>query len=226
MEKLYKTEENIKTELLRLLKELKFPNPLHKPGSKYEEYYTLEATVICMCYTDKDSEKYYGASLSCRKGNAKGILVDLSCLKTWHKFVSNAVMSFNRTQSGDGITFPESVKCQAYKRNREKNVYEIKHPCVKCKELFKLQDPDSDSDPDLEVNRELKYPYGNCAETECLSKLLFSDQYVREDTQMEIHTEENVKRLRKLTRANLMDQLQEVHFQMNNGNFQFYSPCK
>ncbi|KAB5517874.1 hypothetical protein PHYPO_G00172270 [Pangasianodon hypophthalmus] len=59
METLYCTEEKIIEELLRLLKKLGFPNPLHKPGSKYEQYYTLESTVICVCYSDSDSQRTF-----------------------------------------------------------------------------------------------------------------------------------------------------------------------
>lgn len=83
MEILYKTEERMKKELACLLKGMKFPNPLYKAGSKYQQYYTLESTVISVCYSNLNSQrKYYGASLCCRKGNAKTIFINLSCLNT------------------------------------------------------------------------------------------------------------------------------------------------
>ncbi|XP_053493627.1 uncharacterized protein LOC128615499 [Ictalurus furcatus] len=216
MEILHCTEEKIIKELLLLLKKLRFPNPLHKPGSKYEQYYTLESTVICVCYSDSDSQKYYGASLSCRKGNAKRILIDLSCLNTWHKFISHAVMSFNLRTSGDGITFPESVKCQAYFRDWNENVYRKRLPCLNCKQLFNLPDADLDK---------VEHPYGNCAETECLSKLLFNNQHIRENTLMENYTEENFETLTGLTKASLTTQLAQAHIHMNE-NFLFYSPMQ
>lgn len=211
------TENKIKDELLKLLKELGFPNPLHKPGNKYEEYYTLESKVICVCYSDSDPQRYYGASLSGRKRNAKRILIDLSCLKTWHKYVSHAVMSFYPEGPGDGITFPESVKCQAYFRDWKENVYEEKHPCLNCKQLFNLKDADPDK---------RHHPYGNCAETECLSKLLFNNQYIQANTQINNHTEENLKKLRCLTEARLIEELGKVGIKIENQTFLFYSPVQ
>ncbi|XP_017575543.1 uncharacterized protein LOC108440881 isoform X1 [Pygocentrus nattereri] len=212
MEMLYSTER-IKEELLHLLKEMKFPNPLHKPGSKPEQYYTLESTVICEC-SDSDSQKHYGASLCCRKGAAKKILIDLSCLKTWHKYVSHAVMSFS-SGAGDGITFPESLRCQAYVRNWKTNVYEERNPCFNCGNLFNLQDADLDK---------VEYPFGNCAETECLSKLLINNQYMHENAVINNHTEENVEELRSSTKAHLIEQLVKVGIKVNDNNLLFYSP--
>ncbi|XP_017337203.1 uncharacterized protein LOC108272889 isoform X2 [Ictalurus punctatus] len=216
MEILYGTEDKIKENLQLLLKELKFPYPLHKSGDEYQHYYTLEATVICVCYSETHlQKKYYGASLSCRLRKAKRILIDLSCLKTWHEFVSHAVMSFTSGDRYNGITFPESVKCQAYIRDWNENVYRKRRPCLNCAQLFNLQDADLGS---------VNHPYGNCAETECLSKLLCDNKDIRENTRMENHTEENLENLRDSTKARVLNDLAEVGIQMNNENFLFYSP--
>ncbi|XP_060721765.1 uncharacterized protein LOC132842857 [Tachysurus vachellii] len=215
MEIIHDTEENILTKLQKLLEKLKFPPPLHKPGNTYEQFYSLESTVICVCYLDSDPQRYYGASLSCRKGNAKRILIDVSCLKTWHELVSHAVMSFYPEGPGDGITFPTSVKCQAY--FRDSNGYNKRGPCYKCHQLFNLRDPDPGKGD---------HPYGNCAEAECLSKLLLINPYIQEETLMENHTEENLQNLRRLTTARLTEQLQKVDIQMNDENILFYSPMQ
>ncbi|XP_060760075.1 uncharacterized protein LOC132870451 [Neoarius graeffei] len=217
MEILHSTENKIKEELLKLLKELRFPNPLHKPGSKYEEYYTLESTVICVCYSDSDPQRYYGASLSCRKQNAKRILIDLSCLQTWHEYVSHAVMSFYPEGPGDGITFPESVKCQAYFRDRKENVYEEKRPCLNCKQLFNLKDADPDK---------VFHPYGNCAETECLSNLLKSNTCIAKKTQLNNYTAENLKKLRGETKDRLIKELKMLGIEIVDQNILFYSPVQ
>ncbi|KAF4080477.1 hypothetical protein AMELA_G00171680, partial [Ameiurus melas] len=214
MEILYGTEDKIKENLQLLLEELKFPYPLHRSGNEHQHYYILEATVICVCYSETDlQKKYYGASLSCRKGKAKSILIDLSCLKTWHEFVSHEVMSFTSGGRCNGITFPESVKCQAYFRDWNENVYREKSPCLKCKELFNLQDADLGS---------VKHPYGNCAETECLSKLLCNNKDIREKTLMVNYTEENLGSFRRSTKDRVIEDLAEVGIQMNNANFLFY----
>ncbi|KAI4874433.1 hypothetical protein NFI96_019384 [Prochilodus magdalenae] len=218
MEILYSTEERIKEELQKLLGEMKFPNPLHKPGSKNEQYYTLESTVICVC-SDSDSQEYYGASLCCRKGPAKGILIGLSCLKTWHEYVSHAVMSFTSGApgDGDGITFPKSLRCQAFYRDWKENVYKEKRACWNCKQLFNLQDADEDK---------VEHPFGNCAETECLSKLLINNQHVRENAAIHKHTPETLQKLKSLTRARLITQLGEVGIKVTDDSFHFYKPCQ
>ncbi|XP_007236660.4 uncharacterized protein LOC103022405 [Astyanax mexicanus] len=216
MEILYETEERIKQELAILLKSMKFPNPLHKEGSKYEQYYTLESTVICVCYSNLDSRKYYGASFCCRKGNAKTILIDLSCLKTWHEYVSHAVMSFHGGASGDGITFPTELKCRAFYRDWKENVYNEKRPCANCKKLFNLPNADPDK---------VEHPFGNCAETECLSKLLKNDQYMQQKAMIPNHSEEHLEKLRNSTKARLTVQLRKAGIECTDNNFLFYNPC-
>lgn len=213
MEVLHRTEEDIIGKLLDLLDQMKFPPPLHQPGSKHEQFYTLESSVICVCYSETNPQrKYYGASLSCRKGNTKPILIDLSCLNTWHEYVSHAVMSFTSGVPCDCIKFPESVKCQAYYRDWTNNVYKKKKPCLKCNKLFNLEDANPGK---------AKHPYGNCAETEGLSKLLINDQIIRENTWIENHTEENLERLRCETKARLKKSLSQ-----NSENFLFYRPMQ
>ncbi|XP_053345797.1 uncharacterized protein LOC128515698 [Clarias gariepinus] len=222
MEILYHTAEEIKKELLILLKKLKFPNPLHRPGSKKEEYYTLESTVICVCFdsgssSDSTPKKYFGASLSCRKRNTKRIMIDVSCLKTWDEYVSHAVMSFTpegvARELPSSITFPESVECQAYIRDWKKNVYKERRPCLNCKKLFNLKDADPNK---------VDHPYGNCAETECLSKLLLNNQYTRKNTRMENHTD--LETLKTTTKERLTKDLADVGINMIIENILFYSP--
>lgn len=214
MQILYRTEERIKKELELLLKSMNFPNPLNKGGSNYEEYYTLESKAICVCYSDLDSRKYYGASFCCRKGNAKTILIDLSCLKTWHEYVSHGVMSFHCRASGDGITFPKEMKCRAFYRHWKENVYIEKPPCGNCAKLFNLPNADTDK---------VEHPFGNCAETEGLSKLLKSDAYMQQNALIPNHSEEHLEELRNLTKARLTKQLRKVGIEVTD-NFLFYIP--
>lgn len=132
-------------------------------------------------------------------------MIDVSCLKTWHELVSHAVMSFYPEGPGDGITFPESVKCQAY--IRDSNGYRERRPCSKCHEMFNLKNADP---------TKVDHPHGNCAEVECLSKLLMENQQIRETTLIENHTEENLKNLKRSTKARLIEQLRKVNIQINN----------
>ncbi|MGL4646148.1 MAG: hypothetical protein ACRCVL_03355, partial [Cetobacterium sp.] len=174
--------------------------------------------VICVCYSDPDPKRYYGASLSCRTGNSKKILIDTSCLKTWHELVSHAVMSSSPKGPGDGIKFPSSVKCQAY--YRDLNGYKERGPCFKCHQLFGLKST---------ATHPGSHPYGNCAETECLRKLLFENPGIQEETEMENHTEENSKDLRRLTTARLKKELEKtfiINIKKTEENIPFYSPMQ
>ncbi|CAB1335591.1 unnamed protein product [Coregonus sp. 'balchen'] len=115
----HEEEEGIKIFALDFLNLLCLPDKI-KGESNYTNYYTLEATVIAVCYNKTDRVKYYGASLSCRGETENNIMINWSCLKVWHAYVSYVVLSF-RHEQGNGIRFPVSVKCRAFYRNHESN---------------------------------------------------------------------------------------------------------
>lgn len=166
--RIYGHEDQIKYFLQRFLKALTLPTR-RKGESNYTHYYTLEATVIAVCYNETNGVKYYGASLSCRGEREKNFMINWSCLHVWHDYVSYAVLSFRHDEQGNGIRFPVTVKCRAFYRNPQTNCYEDRRPCKNCGDLFSLSNPEMDRND---------FPYGNCAETECLSKLIFNDQDV------------------------------------------------
>ncbi|XP_045066848.1 uncharacterized protein LOC123482617 [Coregonus clupeaformis] len=180
----HEKEEGIKRFLLDFLKQLALPK---KGENNYTNYYTLEATVIAVCHNKSKGVKNYGASLSCRGKTGKNIMINYSCLKVWHDYVSYAVLSFRDNQR-NGIRFPDTVECRAFYRNQQSNCYEDRMPCQNCGDLFSLSNPAT-------VRKD--FPYGNCAETECLSKLLLCDQDVCNNMSFGHYTKENV--LEKLT---------------------------
>lgn len=188
----HEDENKIQKNLLRFLEALKLP-PKIKGESNYTNYYTLEATVIAVCYNETPGalrpEKYYGASLSCRGERARRIMINQSCLNVWHDYVSYAVLSFRHDDQGNGISFPGTVKCRAFYRNHQANRYEDRRPCKNCGDLFSLSNPETDRND---------FPYGNCAETECLSKLIFKDEDVRSNMILGIsYTRENLRGLKE-----------------------------
>ncbi|XP_057183048.1 uncharacterized protein LOC130549753 [Triplophysa rosa] len=196
----YETEDNVMKELRDLLKRLKFPHPYNKPGNKTQHIYTLESTVICVCFNSEcPSKKYFGASLGCKR-DAKNIMIFSSCINTWHMYVSFAVMSFTQTQE-NGLHFPEHVKCQAHLRNWQDNTYMEIPPCKNCQNIFNL--------PGEDTNKK-HYPYGNCAETECLSKLLFQDNSIRENTTITNYTQDNMTQLKEQTENDLRNKLSSI----------------
>lgn len=215
MQLTFGTKENIMKELCSLMKKLKFPYPLHKPANKNQRYYTLESTVICVCsnrlYT---SQEYFGASLGCRTENAKSIMIYASCINTWHEYVSYAVMSFQHQTEGDSLQFHESMQCQAYIRDWKDNTYKERQPCMNCTRLFSLP----------EGTEQEHYPYGNCAETECLSKLLFNDQFMRENIEIRNYTTDKMNMLKDRTRERLRGKLASIPFSnINNDDLLWFN---
>ncbi|XP_052375534.1 uncharacterized protein LOC118383427 isoform X2 [Oncorhynchus keta] len=193
----HENEDKIQENLLSFLEALKLP-PKIKGESNYTNYYTLEATVIAVCYNETPGVlrpvKYYGASLSCRGERARRIMINQSCLNVWHNYVSYAVLAFRHEQR-NGIIFPGTVKCRAFYRNHKTNCYEARRPCKNCGDLFSLSNPDT-------VRKD--FPYGNCAETECLSKLISKDREVRSNMILGInYTRENLRGLREKAKTAL-----------------------
>ncbi|XP_051965488.1 uncharacterized protein LOC127631413 [Xyrauchen texanus] len=162
--------------LLTLLKQLNVPK---KP---YFNYYTLEATVICICHYEmtggETTNKFYGASLSCKGLREQQVIISLSCRHTWTLKVAYAVAL---ADEGGAIQLPQTVKCKAFKRIRGNDRYCEKPPCKNCITIFK----GATFEPcHSEADEEPKWPYGNCAETESLSKLLNADPALCEQVQV------------------------------------------
>lgn len=199
MELKYDSREKVIEGLCSLMKELEFPQPLKRPGSTRQNYYTLESTAICVCFNESlSSNTYFGASVG--SNDAKRIMIYSSCINTLHDYVSHAVMSFNdHRTAGDSLKFPGSVQCQAYRRNWKTTTYEEIPPCWKCQHIFNLPGPP--------LTEQKTYPFGNCAETECLSKLLFKDQSVCESTEIDNHTDDTMRKLKESTRKQLREML-------------------
>lgn len=215
MQLTYGPKDNVLKELCILMEELKFPYPLGRPANKNQRYYTLESTVICVCSnSQRASNEYFGASLGCRTGEAKSIMIYSSCINTWHELVSYAVMSFEH-QQGDSLQFHESMRCQAYFRDWKDNTYKERQPCMNCKQLFSLS-AGTEQEP---------YPYGNCAETECLSKLLFNDQFMHENIQISHFTPDKMKMLKNSTKERLQKLLAPIPSlsSMNNDDLQCFN---
>ncbi|KAL8163388.1 UNVERIFIED_CONTAM: hypothetical protein K2H54_019453 [Gekko kuhli] len=107
---------------------------------------------------------FFGASLSCRGKAASSIMIYSSCIKTWHGAVASAVLS---PETGSATVFSDTVSCQAYQIKG--NDYIRKPPCEKCHEIFE----NVTFDPPFKGSQNAVWGYGNCAETEALSKLLW-----------------------------------------------------
>ncbi|XP_068120236.1 uncharacterized protein [Hyperolius riggenbachi] len=139
--------------------------------------FAFSASVVTHSYiTDPHNanilESFYGASLSCKGKIPRMIMIYISALYVWDKAISYAVSCGD---TGHGIVFPEDVHCKAYRFTTEINGYKEIPPCVKCHKMFI-----TNFDPEYEVVKKLQpWRYGNCAETESLSKLLQGSKVVR-----------------------------------------------
>lgn len=214
MQRKYGTKEKVMEELCSLMEKLKFPVPIDRPANKNQRYYTLESTVICVCSNSQRTDEYFGASLGCNGEKAKRIMINSSCLNTWHEYVSYAVMSFRHLPEGDSLQFHESMQCQAYIRDLKTNTYKETRPCRNCSKLFSLPDC-----TEKEYN-----PYGNCAETECLSKLLFNDQFMRENIKSRSYTPEEINRLKNSTKESLLNELASIPSLSNLNDLLLFHP--
>lgn len=160
-------EEQIKDRLHELNKEL-----MENDHSKI-----LKSTTVCVsCVNVSSSVRYYGVSMSTHRTPARHIIIAASCLNFWDEYVADAVMTYypqkKKKKTFDGtIRLPEGVRCEAFNIKEKKKM----DPCLACRNMFSLN-AEKQNDKD-------KFPYGNCAEAESLSKLLKNENVVRGQVQ-------------------------------------------
>ncbi|CAB1350856.1 unnamed protein product, partial [Coregonus sp. 'balchen'] len=128
--------------------------------------YKLIASTICVSnyIEDQDRERgyYYGASLSSTGLVARKLLIASSCLHTWHPYVSLAVMKREPVKC-------ETVRCRAFSVD---SIHTEKPPCKACCKLLNLKHAGPPTGNNI---------YGNCAEVESLSKLLWNTESPRNE---------------------------------------------
>ncbi|XP_041078307.1 uncharacterized protein LOC121296625 [Polyodon spathula] len=214
--------------LVAFLKDVKLSK--HDPDTKHQNHYTLEATVICICHYEKTniqrSNNFYGASLSCKGKVEQEVMIAVSCLETWNAAVAHAV---SLADNGGAIMLPKTVKCSAFKRNWRTDHYFGTPPCKKCITIF--QGP-SFKPCQYKTDKEPKWPewpYGNCAETESLSKLLNAEPELYQQVKiLKNNSPANLERVTVQNKAKqiLVSKLEEKYY-VTNGNevqFQFFKP--
>ncbi|XP_041075693.1 uncharacterized protein LOC121295292 isoform X2 [Polyodon spathula] len=208
--------------LWTFLKDLKVPKP-NTNTKKYWNHYTLEATVICICHNERTGiqkpKNFYGASLSCKGKVEQEVIISLSCLETWNAAVAHAVCL---ADSGGAINLPQTVKCKAFKRKWGTGQYYGDPPCSKCITIFQ----GASFEPcQLEAGKAPTWPYGHCAETESLSKLLNAEPALCQQVEI-LNNATNLKRDNVVNNAKdrLVSLLGGKDFVLNGTEFQFFSP--
>ncbi|KAI9522058.1 hypothetical protein NQZ68_040174 [Dissostichus eleginoides] len=195
-------EEEIKQKLREIISELGF-----NKGDP------LVSSTICVSQNTENpnSEKYYGVSMSTSGRDPGRIMVAASCLPdSWHPLVAGAVMSFtpNKHKNKDfngTLKLPQHVSSVAYSLHGGGATIP---PCESCVYLFGLGGKCKG-----------KYPHGNCAEVESLSKMLKKDKGVRE--QAGPTSEKNRDKAEKMYKTDLWNLLNIFNFP---SNYQFYIP--
>lgn len=145
--------------------------------------------------------------------NAGQIMVASSCLSNWDSYVAGAVMTYCpknvKTTYFDGtIKLPENVRCQAFNISQRQEML----PCQSCANLFGFTE-----------NGPKQWPYGNCAEVECLSNLFKNDKEVKERARPSspTYTDANRQKTKESVLKELKDCLRMLKFQWDG---EFYTP--
>ncbi|XP_038828021.1 uncharacterized protein LOC120027201 [Salvelinus namaycush] len=163
------------------------------------------SSTICI---SESGGRYYGASMSCTGKKEGQIMIAVSCLCTWHYGVSNAVMTYkpdkNKRKNFDGtMKLQENVKCQASNVKSGEKI----PPCKSCGNLFGLEKPSNQM-----------WPYGNCAEAESLSKLLYGEEEIVKKVVQPVDCKIR-EQVVKEVKAHLEEKLQESEFQWDSSYY-------
>ncbi|KAK6469526.1 hypothetical protein HHUSO_G31792 [Huso huso] len=218
-------QKDVMEYLSALLKELSVPKP---KKATHSNYYTLEATVICMCHYERNGLKglnpnpnFYGGSLSCKGLKERKVMIALSCLEPWTPAVAYAVAF---ADEGAYIKLPKDVISEAFQRDLKTDSYLEKAPCTNCITIFRGV---SFKPCYTGNNKKELWPYGNCAETESLSKLLKADLTLR--GQVEVHNKTGIVHLDLETHQihskateTLVEELPKGRFVVPSNVFQFF----
>ncbi|XP_029370597.1 uncharacterized protein LOC115051341 [Echeneis naucrates] len=174
----------------------------------------LVSTTLCISQKAKNSERYYGVSMSTTGPNPGKIVIAASCLSNWDDYVADAVTTYYPVKQKkpffDGtIKLPRYVRCQAF-NIRERITLP---PCRSCANLFGLS-----------TNEGKEWDYGHCAEAESLSNLLKNDNGVKRETRQESPTCNPANRQQAIDSVHkkLQEVLRTVQFKRWDG--EFYSP--
>nr|XP_038021506.1 uncharacterized protein LOC101791571 isoform X3 [Anas platyrhynchos]XP_038021507.1 uncharacterized protein LOC101791571 isoform X3 [Anas platyrhynchos]XP_038021508.1 uncharacterized protein LOC101791571 isoform X3 [Anas platyrhynchos]XP_038021509.1 uncharacterized protein LOC101791571 isoform X3 [Anas platyrhynchos] len=156
---------------------------------------------------------FYGASLSCSGLLERKIMIAILCLQTWHKAVAFAV---HHGENDLAIVFPDGVQSRAFYYTH--GAFKEKKPCVKCTKMFKVDF----RPPAGSATENSRWPYGNCAENESLSKLLqgvpgLQERVVSTHTPPQPNTYQAIEQefadvIENSFRYHLVQLLQEGHF--------------
>nr|XP_046216800.1 uncharacterized protein LOC124042741 [Oncorhynchus gorbuscha] len=187
--------------------ELEIWQKLRDIASVMSGRHRFTSSTICI---SESGGRYYGASMSCTGKKEGQIMIAVSCLSTWHCGVSNAVMTYkpdkNKRKHFDGtMKLQEYVKCQASNVKSGKKMF----PCRSCGHLFGLEESRSSNK---------MWPYGNCAEAESLSKLLYGEEEIVKNVVPSVDCKMREQVVNEV-KAHLEEMLKESEFQWDSSYY-------
>ncbi|XP_031584929.1 uncharacterized protein LOC116311856 isoform X1 [Oreochromis aureus] len=207
----HENEEDIKATLQELI--------LYLREDAQSEQKCLFSSVICISQADQGTVKHYGVSMSTSNKDARGIMVAVSCCHEWDEYVAGAVMTYfpnrkknkrkDKTEIDGTIKLPRSVMCRAFSLLNGEEML----PCKSCATLFSL-----------ETTENQVWPYGNCAEPECLSNLFKNEAQVKDKVNLqkpESWTAKDKEIAKKMVLTSLKNSLKKVKF---NQGMVLYTP--
>lgn len=156
--------------------------------------------------------------MSTHRKPARHIVIAASCLNFWDEYVAYAVMTYypqKKKKRFDGtIQLPDGVRCEAFSIKEKIRM----DPCLACRNMFSLNAENQ--------NDQEKFPYGNCAEAESLSKLLKNENVVRGQVQRPANwIEQDRQRVLHDVSIHLKNILKtNQHFQWDSQDIHFYIP--
>ncbi|XP_072560851.1 uncharacterized protein [Paramormyrops kingsleyae] len=209
-----RSEIDIRTELEKLNNKM----IVHKSGgSSCGNDFCFGATVVSYSYfrsSSLETQKYFGASMSCSGRKATRIFISVACIETWNDNVAHAVCL--AAKGHPSITLPDTVYSTAYRLHPPKkggnNSHEYKElsPCELCLKIFpnvtfsSLHKKDQDKQ---------FWNYGNCAECEAISNLLNGQTSISDETQeLNASLEHNLEDLRAKRKNILRGHLNRFNF--------------
>ncbi|XP_072415179.1 uncharacterized protein [Chiloscyllium punctatum] len=166
-------EQNVFQCLLLQINEMEVPNA----GNGLCKNIFVSA-VVNFCYFNDEAtglrnENYFGASVTCAGSIQRKIMIDILCYQTWQRDISWAVCIGNR-YNRNAFTFPCQVYSMAFniytRGEGTRGLIARRAPCQKCFTMF----PDIEFQLRPSEDERIFWEYGNCAEYESLSQLLYS----------------------------------------------------
>ncbi|XP_059509671.1 uncharacterized protein LOC132210873 [Stegostoma tigrinum] len=233
-------EENVLRCLLQQINEMDVTNANNTPCGNIFVSTVINFCYFYDKVAKMRTPNYFGASVSCKGRIPREIMIDTLCYRTWHNAISRAVCVGNEYNK-HAFEFPPEVLSMAFKiytlgqstegnqqinrilaRFRNRSLPRVllivtklrdfgclvpRAACERCSTMF----PNIQFHPHPRAHQAACWEYGNCAECESLSQLLYSDEQLATSLQYESF-QIGYDELKRRKYKRLQHNLQQVRF--------------